>query len=44
MDSKEFKEWLEGYKHAYPVDYATFDDEILYEIFLMNEDNDTEKE
>jgi len=39
MDSKEFKEWLEGYKIEYPVEFATFDDEFLYEIYLMNEED-----
>ena len=38
MDSKEFKDWKEGYKREYPVEFATFDDKFLYELFLMNED------
>jgi hypothetical protein len=37
MNSKEFKEWKKWYQKNYPVEYATFDDEFLYELFLMNE-------
>jgi hypothetical protein len=37
MNSKEFKAWKKWYKKNYPVEFATFNDEILYEIYLMNE-------
>lgn len=33
--SKVFKNWLIGYQKSYPVEFATFNDDYLYGIFLL---------
>ena len=35
MNSKKFKEWKLQFEKAYPCDFATFNDKVLYEIYSV---------
>ena len=35
MNTKEFKIWKKWYEKSYPVEFSTFNDQILYEIYLL---------
>ena len=34
--SKAFKSWLAAYKQQFPVEFATMDEKILYDIFKLS--------
>lgn len=38
MNTKEFEAWKKWYEKHYPEEFAAFNDEILYEIYLMNKE------